>query len=183
MQNWSTFRKMKASADEVEEYILEMAKNAVTDTIRRYVGLLESDISKLEKDRWFEMHPAALVNFKQQGIVLLNFGIEEIWLDKILDARSDFQAYVFTPERHRDQHQSIFSSLDTLFLSLPAPTGFLLNINKPATGYYYTKRLAPLAADKLPDNQFLTEYFRAPLVSAIEWYKTYSKQILAVEPK
>jgi hypothetical protein len=183
IKNWSTFRKMKASADEVEEYIFGIVKNVFADIVRQHSSLLESDMSKLEKEHWLNIQPKSLVNFKQQGIVLFNFGIEGISLDEIFrtDAASSFQAYLYSPDR--SQHPSIYSALDTLFQSITGPDEFVLNINKPEIGYYYTKKFSPLTVDKLPDIQFLTEYFREPLVSVIEWYNKYSKQILAIEPK
>lgn len=185
MNNWSTFRKMKAGADDVEKYILEIVKNVVSDTIRQSAGSFESDTSKLDKDRWFAIHPAGLKNFKQQGIVLFNFGIEGIRLDEIFgtDNKGNFQAYVYSPNRSGGQHQAIFSALDDLIQSISSPKDFVLNINKPETGYYYTKKFSTLSPDKLPDSQFLTEYFREPLVSVIEWYNKYSKEIMALEPK
>src|SRR5438105_3481346 len=113
MKNWSTFRKMKASAEEVEEHILEIAKTVAVDILRQYGPLLESGTSKLEKDRHLEFRPVALVNFRQQGIVLFNFGIEGIELDEIFrtDAGGWFQAYLYAPNRDRGEHQAIFSSL------------------------------------------------------------------------
>ena len=184
MKSWSTFRKMKASEYEVEEFIREVAKTVVSDIVRQHGSLLESDMSKLEKEQWISINPASLVNFGQQNIILFNFGIEGISLDKIFraDATSDFQAYVFSPWS-QSQYPAIFSALDTLFRSISGPNEFDLNINKPANGYWYTKKLSPLAADRLLDDQFLTEYFREPFASVIEWYKKYSKQILAIKPK
>jgi|KBSSwiStaDraftv2_1062776.scaffolds.fasta_scaffold339690_1 hypothetical protein len=43
-----------------------------------------------------------------------------------------FEAYVYTVERKSGQYeQKIFSALDTLLRSLPAPKGFALEINEP----------------------------------------------------
>ncbi len=183
MKNWSTFGRMKTSADEVEEYILEIAKNVVTDTVHQYAGLLASDSGKLTKDRWFDMHLKSVVNFKQQGIKLFSFGIEGIRLDEIFRTDGGFRAYVYSYDRNQEKGEAIFSALDTLLQSISGPKGFVLNINQPGIGYYFTKKLSPLSVDKLPNSQFLTEYFREPLVGVIEWYNKYSKQILAIEPK
>jgi hypothetical protein len=182
MKNWSTFEKMKASAAEVESYIWEIAKDAVTGVVLQHPGLLESDIDESEKWRYFDLSLRDLVNFKQQGIKLFSFGIEEISLNGIFRTDGEFRAYVYSHDRNQRKGEAIFPVLDTLLQSISEPSGFVRNNNNPP-GYYYTKKLSPLAVDKLPDSQFLTEYFREPLVSVIEWYKKYSKQILAIEPK
>src|SRR5437868_11559942 len=110
---------MKISAEEVEKYIQEVAKTVAADLLRRYHSLLESNISKLDKEHWFEVHPTALSNFKEQGIVLLSFGIEGIELDEMFraDANGRFRGYIFAHSRSEGQHQALFSALDTLFQS------------------------------------------------------------------
>ena len=53
VKNWTTFQRMKVSAEEVEDYLVRIAKNVVAETIREYSGLLENDVSALEKQREF----------------------------------------------------------------------------------------------------------------------------------
>ncbi len=119
MKNWTTFQRMKVSAAEVEDYLVRIAKNVVVETIRQYSGLLESDVSGLEKHREFLLYP------------------------KNLEAESRFQAYVYSLDRRKGQNEPIFSALDTLFQSLSEPKDFVLKINDPEIGYYYTKKLSP----------------------------------------
>ena len=177
---------MKDGEEEVEKYLMEIATAVFTDVIHKYGSLLElnQEQSNLEKVDQFAMHPKNLVNFKQQGIVLFDFGIEGICADQILraDANYGFQAFVYSFSG-RDKHEPIYHALDTLFQKIPAPNEFVLNINQPDKGYYYTKELSPLKAEDLCNAQFLTKHLRDPLVSVIEWYKKYSRQILAIEPK
>src|SRR5207248_1080817 len=121
-----TFQKMKAGANEVEEYLLEVAKNVVADTLRQHGGLLESDTSDLLKDRWFDFSPKDLVNLKQQGVGLFRFGIEGIRTDVILesDPKEVFRAYVYFRVGSKET-EAMFSRLMTLLASLPSPSGFV----------------------------------------------------------
>jgi len=90
---------------------------------------------------------------------------------------------VYSLDRRKGQNEPIFSALDTLFQSLSEPKDFVLKINDPEIGYYYTKKLSPMPAEKLCDAEFLTEHFRKPLISVMDWYGKHSKQILALEPR
>ena len=184
MNNWSTFRKMKASEDEVGEYIRGIAKSVVSNMVHEHGSLFESDMSQLEKQQWISITPASLINFKKKNIDLISFGIEGIKLDMIFqpDSASLFQAYVYSPWS-QSEHPAIYSALETLLRSISGPNEFILDVNKPYAGYWYTKKLSTLPADKLLDDKFLTETFREPFVSVIEWYNKNSKQILTIEPK
>lgn len=184
VKNWTTFRKMQMSAGEIDKHLMEVVKGVIKDIIRQHGSwLAENENNEKNLEKWYEfaLTPKNLIDFKRQGVKLFDFGIEGICLDEIV-AEGDFQAYVYSPDRNAKKHEGIFFVLEDLLKRI-VPKDFTLSIDQPKIGYFYTKKLSPLDADKLCDAKFLSEHIRDPLNSIIDWYKQHEKEIIAIEPK
>jgi hypothetical protein len=176
MKNWTTYKKTKMSENEIQSYILEIAKNVVAEVARPKFDLFEIDIKRIESSHWFGICPKTLAYANQSGMGLFYFGIEGLEPDEILRSESTswFRAFVYSENRNQDQN------LAALFQSIAQPKGFEFNIGKPEIGYFYTRGLTPLNVEILADSKSFAEHLKEPLIDLFDWYQRHSKQIDAV---
>jgi len=174
VKNWTTFQRMKVSAAEVEDYLVRIAKNVVVETIRQYSGLLESDVSGLEKHREFLLYPKNLDNFKAKAYCFFISALKELSLIRFSEQkpRAGFRptCILLTDEKGR---MNQFSRRLILCFS-HSRSRRILSLKSTTLRSVITTR---------KNSRLLTEHFRKPLISVMDWYGKHSKQILALEPR
>lgn len=182
VKGWRTFKTMKKSADEVQNYLLEVAGSAVAELKKRYAPDLKSDSGELTKRHFFDIYPAEFEGFGGMAIRLMRFGVERIEIENLTDpnAESPCRACAYTP----DENPGIWMQLCPFLAELPDPEGFSkFHVEEDGYRYIYIAELPRLNPEDFANIVQLREAFCDPMSKMWEWYKKHAEAIRGFQPQ